>query len=158
MSAAAATARGPALLPSRLPVGVDVPPRCEQELTGRVEASTETRPGTQGFGPGQPRTVEQPVVVAAASLPREDGPLDGVGVAQIRGFRPQPLRQFVPLVQQTLQRHLDDDLAVAFALDQQPPTDEGVQQRVAVARAGRPSARCAASVGRCPSSRSPATE
>jgi hypothetical protein len=67
---------------------VDPAPRRQQELTSRIKPCPESRSRTQCFGPGKPCTVEEPVIVAAASLPPDDGPLDRVGFAQICRFDP----------------------------------------------------------------------
>ena len=50
---------------------------------------------------------------------------------EVVAFGAQPAGQFAPLAQQAFQRHLDDDLAVAGVLDQQPFLHERVDQGVA---------------------------
>ena len=70
--------------------------------------------------------------MAGVVVPGPRGLLEDIGGLQVSGFRPQPFGQGVPLAQQAFQSYLDDDLAVALVLDQQPLGHQRLDQLVAI--------------------------
>src|SRR4029077_18871762 len=82
------------------------------------ETFCESGLGSEGFGICQASSVQQPGVVAAVFLPRSRSTLDIGCREEVLALIQQPVRQVLPLAQQTLQCNLDHQLAAAIVTDQ----------------------------------------
>ncbi len=98
------------------------------------ESILEARLRHQGLGPTEPFALQQPGGVAVVLLPRHGGAFQVVRLLEVVPLGSEPAGEVCPLAQQAFQGDLDEDFAVAFALDQEPRGHECVDFQARVGR------------------------